>query len=136
YMGLSDSGAHVQFTSGHGYSSCLLGYWVREQKIMSLEAAIRRLTFESAMVFGIYDRGLLHPGLAADIVVFDPATINRLPDEVVHDFPANAWRVRSMPTGVHYTIVNGQVLIEEGRPTGALPGRVLRNSIYREQAGA
>src|SRR4029077_14841658 len=93
YIGLSDGGAHVQFKGGYGYSSVLLGYWVREQGIMSLEQAVRRLTFENASVFGIYDRGLLRPGLAADIVIFDPDTINPMPPEVVHDFPAGAWRM-------------------------------------------
>ena len=134
YIGLSDSGAHVQFHGGTGYSSRLLGYWVRQQGIMSLESAVRRLTFESASVFGIYDRGLLRPGLAADIAIFDPDTINPLPEDKVHDFPAGAWRLRELATGVHYTIVNGQVLIEQGRPTGALPGRVIRNSLYQERA--
>ena len=132
YIGLSDGGAHVQFHGGYGYSSRLLGYWVREQGIMSLEQAVKRLTFDSASVFGIYDRGLLRPGLAADITIFDPDTINPLPEDVVHDFPAGAWRMRELATGVHYTIVNGQVLIEDGRHTGALPGRVLRNSLYHE----
>jgi N-acyl-D-amino-acid deacylase len=134
YIGLSDAGAHVQFQSGYGYSTRLLGYWVRQQGIMSLEQAVKRLTFESASVFGIYDRGLLWPGLAADITIFDPDTINPLPEEVVHDYPAGAWRMRELACGVHYTIVNGQVLLEDGRHTGALPGRILRNSLYRETA--
>src|SRR5262249_25862284 len=133
YIGLSDGGAHVQFRGGTGYSSQLLGYWVRQQGIMSLEQAVKKLTFDSASVFGIYDRGLLRPGLAADITIFDPQTIKLLPQEEVHDFPGGAWRIRELPTGVHYTIVNGQVLIENGRHTGAFPGRVLRNSLYHER---
>jgi N-acyl-D-amino-acid deacylase len=135
-IGLSDAGAHVQFQSNYGYSSRLLGYWVREQGIMSLEYAVKRLTFDSASVFGIYDRGLLRPGLAADISVFDADTINTQRDDVVHDLPAGAWRMRQLPTGMHYTIVNGQVLIEGGRHTGALPGNVVKNSLYHEKAGA
>jgi len=135
YIGLSDGGAHVQFHGGYGYSSLLLGYWVRQQGIMSLEQAVRRLTFDSASVFGIYDRGLLRPGLAADIVVFDPDTIRSLPEEPVYDFPAGAWRMKELADGVHFTIVNGQVLLEDGRHTGALPGRIMRNSLYRERRG-
>jgi N-acyl-D-aspartate/D-glutamate deacylase len=88
FIGLSDGGAHVQFHGGYGYSTRLLGYWVREQGIMPLEQAVRRLTFESASAFGIYDRGILRPGLAADITIFDPDTISPLPEDVVHDFPA------------------------------------------------
>jgi N-acyl-D-aspartate/D-glutamate deacylase len=136
YIGLSDGGAHVQFHGGYGYSTRLLGYWVRQEGIMPLEQAVRRLTFESASAFGIYDRGLLRPGLAADLTIFDPDTINPLPEDTVHDFPAGGWRIRELASGIHYTIVNGQVLLENGRHTGALPGRVLRNSLYRERVTA
>jgi len=129
YIGLSDSGAHVQFRGGYGYSSVLLGYWVRQQKIMSLEKAVKRLTFELAQAFGIYDRGLLRSGLAADIVIFDPETIRALPQQKVHDLPGGGWRMKELAEGVHYTIVNGEVLIEDGKHTGALPGRVLRNTL-------
>ncbi len=135
YIGQSDGGAHVQFQSAYGFSTRFLGYWVRERGIMPLEQGVKRLTFDSASVFGIYDRGLLRPGLAADITIFDPETINPLPEDVVHDLPAGAWRTRELATGVHYTIVNGQVLLDEGRHTGALPGQLLRNSRYRENAG-
>ena len=126
----------MQFRGGTGISSRLLGYWVREEGIMSLEQAVKRLTFENASVFGIYDRGLLRPGMAADIVTFNPNTINTVDEDVVHDLPGGSWRMRELATGVHHTIVNGQVLIEDGRPTGALPGRVLRNSLYHQRAQA
>ncbi|HWP56455.1 MAG TPA: amidohydrolase family protein [Candidatus Acidoferrales bacterium] len=129
-VGLSDGGAHVQFHSEVGYSTQLLGYWVREQKIMSLEQAVRRLTFDPASAFGIYDRGLLRPGLAADIVVFDPATVNAGKEEAVHDLPNNGWRIRVLAEGIRCTIVNGEVLLENGEPSGAYPGRVLRNARY------
>ena len=129
-VGLSDGGAHVQFHGGYGYSTRLLGYWVREQGIMSLEKAVRRLTFESASTFGIYDRCLLRPGMAADITVFDPETVGPLPEDTVYDFPAGGWRIRELAQGIKTTIVNGEVLIEDGKHTGALPGRVLRNTVY------
>jgi N-acyl-D-aspartate/D-glutamate deacylase len=129
-IGLSDSGAHVQFQSGFGFSTRLLSEWVRDKKIMSLEAAVRRLTFESASIFGLYDRGLLRPGMAADIVIFDPDTVRPLPHEVVHDFPTGAMRIREPAQGIHATIVNGAVLLEDGKHSGALPGRVLRNTYY------
>ena len=130
-IGLSDGGAHVQFQSGFGFSTRLLGEWVREKKIMSLENAVRRLTFESASIFGLHDRGLLQPGMVADITVFDPDTVRPLPHEVVHDFPNGAMRIREPAQGIHMTVVNGQVLMEDGKHTGALPGRVLRNPHYR-----
>jgi N-acyl-D-amino-acid deacylase len=130
-LGLSDGGAHVQFHGGAGFSTRLLSEWVREKGIMSLEQGVRRLTFDSASIFGIYDRGLLRPGLAADIVIFDPDTVRPLPETIVHDFPAGGWRIKEDAVGIHATIVNGQVLLEEGRHTGALPGRVLRNTYSR-----
>jgi len=98
---------------------------------MSLEQAVRRLTFDSASIFGLYDRGLLRPGMAADIVIFDPDTVRPLPLDIVRDFPAGGWRVRERAAGIIAVIVNGEVLLEEGRHTGALPGRVLRNTWYQ-----
>jgi N-acyl-D-aspartate/D-glutamate deacylase len=127
-VGLSDGGAHVQFHSNVGNSTRLLGYWVREKGIMSLEHAVRRLTFDSATAFGIYDRGLLQPGMAADIVVFDPDTVRPGKEDVVHDFPNDGWRIRELAEGIHYTVVNGEVLMEKGAPTGNHPGRVLHNA--------
>jgi N-acyl-D-amino-acid deacylase len=132
-IGLSDGGAHVQFQSGFGFSTRLLSEWVREKKVMSLEQAVRRLTFESASIFGLYDRGLLRPGMVADIVIFDPDTVKPLPLEVLHDFPTGAKRIKEPAQGVHMTIVNGQVLMEDGKHAGNLPGRVLRNSYYQAQ---
>ncbi|HVH75628.1 MAG TPA: amidohydrolase family protein [Stellaceae bacterium] len=134
-IGLGDGGAHVQFHGGYGYLTKLLGEWVREKEVMTLEQAVRRITFDSASAFGLYDRGLIRPGMAADIVVFDPDTVRCGPETVVHDFPAGGWRIKEPAEGVHMTIVNGEVLIEEGRHTGALPGRVLRNSWYRANRG-
>jgi N-acyl-D-aspartate/D-glutamate deacylase len=135
-VGLSDGGAHVQFHCQVGYSTRMLGYWVRERGIMPLEQAVRRLTFDSATAFGIYDRGLLQPGMAADIVVFDPATVQPRKQEVVNDLPNNGWRVRALADGVDCTVVNGEVLIENGTHTGATPGRVLRNARHQTQHAA
>src|SRR6058998_1310188 len=129
-VGLSDGGAHVQFHSNVSNPTRLLGYWVREKKIMSLERAVQRLTFDSASAFGIYDRGLVQPGMVADLVVFDPDTVAPRKEDVVHDFPANGWRMRELADGIHYTVVNGEVLLEKGEHTGAHPGRVLRNAGY------
>jgi len=130
-IGLSDGGAHVQFQSGFGFSTRLLSEWVRDKQIMSVEQAVRRLTFDSASIFGLYDRGLLRPGMVADIVIFDPDTVKPLPLEVVHDFPTGAKRIKEPAEGVHMTIVKGEVLLEDGKHTGALPGRVLRNTYYQ-----
>jgi N-acyl-D-aspartate/D-glutamate deacylase len=134
-VGLSDGGAHVQFHGGYGYSTRLLAEWVRDKQVMSLEHAVRRLTFDSASAFGLYDRGLLRPGMIADIVIFDPDTVRPLPESVVHDFPAGGWRMKEPAAGIMATIVNGEVLMEDGKHTGALPGRVLRNTYYQANRG-
>jgi N-acyl-D-aspartate/D-glutamate deacylase len=131
-IGLSDGGAHVQFQSGFGFSTRLLSEWVREKQAMSLETAVRRLTFESASIFGLNDRGLLQPGKVADIVIFDPETVKPLPLEVVHDFPTGAKRIKEPAQGIYATFVAGEMLMQEGEHTGALPGRVLRNSYYKQ----
>jgi N-acyl-D-amino-acid deacylase len=130
-IGLSDGGAHVQFQSGFGFSTRLLSEWVREKQAMSLETAVRRLTFESASIFGLHDRGLLRPGMVADIVIFDPDTVKPLPLEVLHDFPTGAKRIKEPAQGIYATFVNGEMLMKEGEHTGALPGRVLRNTYYK-----
>jgi N-acyl-D-aspartate/D-glutamate deacylase len=129
-VGLSDGGAHVQFHGGYGYCTRLLSEWVREKQIMTLEHAVRRLTFDSASALGLFDRGLLRPGMNADVVIFDPDTVKPLPESIVHDFPANGWRVKEPAAGVSATIVNGEVLLEDGEHTGTLPGKVARNTYY------
>src|SRR5579864_6757312 len=134
-IGLSDGGAHVQYHGGYGFSTRLLGEWVREKQVMTLENAVRRLTFDSASTFGLYDRGLLRPGMTADITVFDPDTVKPLPEFIVHDFPAGGWRFKEPAAGIYATFVNGRMLMKEGNHTGNLPGRVLRNSRYQASHG-
>ena len=126
-VGQSDGGAHVVFRTDYSYSTYLLSHWVREKQIMSLEDAIRKLTFVSASLFGLYDRGLVRPGMVADMMIFDPARIAPLEPGEAHDLPGGAKRRKQLATGIEYTVVNGQVLIEKGEHTGALPGKVARN---------
>jgi N-acyl-D-aspartate/D-glutamate deacylase len=127
-LGQSDAGAHVASGNpGFGYATIMLAYWVRERQIMTLEDAIKKLTFLPASIFGIYDRGLLRPGLAADIFVFDPEKIDLAEPQKVQDLPKGAPRYIQRAKGIHYTIVNGSVLMKEGKHTGVYPGRVLRS---------
>ncbi|MBI2530769.1 MAG: amidohydrolase family protein [Deltaproteobacteria bacterium] len=126
-VGQSDAGAHLIYDAGFGYATRLLGYWIREKNIMSLEEGVRKLTFMVASIFGLQDRGLLRPGMAADLVVFDPATIRERAAEMVQDLPGNEKRLIQKAVGIETTIVNGQVLVERGEHTGALPGMVLGN---------
>lgn len=124
-VGQSDAGAHLIYDAGFGYATRLLGYWVREKKIMSLEEGVRKLTFMVASIFGLPDRGLLRPGMAADLVLFDPATIRECEPEMVSDLPGGEKRLIQKANGIEMTIVNGQVLVAQGEHTGTLPGEVL-----------
>jgi len=126
-VGQSDAGAHLIYDAGFGYATRLLGYWIREKNIMSLEEGVRKLTFMVASIFGLPDRGLLRPGMAADLVVFDPATVRECEPEMVQDLPGNEKRLIQKAIGIETTIVNGQVLVQQGEHTGALPGMVLGN---------
>src|SRR5207248_2836362 len=89
-LGLSDAGAHASQLCDACAPTALLGKWMREKRVLSLEEAVRRLTAEPADVFGIRDRGRLAAGLAADVTVFDPATVGCGPLRRVYDFPAGA----------------------------------------------
>jgi N-acyl-D-aspartate/D-glutamate deacylase len=124
-VGQSDAGAHLIYDAGFGYATRLLGYWIREKQIMSLEEGVRKLTFMVASIFGLPDRGLLRPGMAADLVLFDPATIRECEPEMVSDLPGGEKRLIQKANGIEMTIVNGQVLVAHGEHTGALPGAVL-----------
>lgn len=123
----SDAGAHLNtnFCTA-GESSYVLGEWVRQRQLLSLEDAVRRLTFQPARIMGLHDRGLLREGLAADLMVFDLSRIDVKEDEVWHDGPAGVPRRVQGAEGVHYVIVGGRVVLDHGQHTGALPGRVLR----------
>jgi len=128
-IGLSDGGAHVDMFCEAGYTTYLLGHWVREKKAMTLEHAIKRITSEPADFIGIRDRGRIAPGQAADIVVFDPATIGSpARGTMVHDLPAGGGRLVTRAEGISHVLVNGTTLFEHGRHTGVFPGQVLRSA--------
>jgi N-acyl-D-aspartate/D-glutamate deacylase len=126
-IGISDGGAHVDMLCNAGYPSYLLGEFVREKQALSLEHAVQRITSEPARFFGLVDRGELRTGMAADIAIFDLNTITS-PErpEIRHDLPGGGRRLVTQAEGIHYTIVNGQVLYEGRRHTGVLPGQALR----------
>jgi N-acyl-D-aspartate/D-glutamate deacylase len=126
-IGLSDAGAHLDMLCESGYPTYLLGHWVREERALTLEHAVQRITSEPADYFGIKDRGRLKTGAPADIVVFDAEKINSpVRPSPVKDLPAGGTRLYSKAEGVSRVIVNGQVLYRDGHHTGALPGKVLR----------
>ena len=122
----SDSGAHVAQIMDSSLQTHLLSYWVREKQAFTLEQAIRRITYDTATVWGLHDRGLIRQGLVADLVVFDPDRVGARLPEVVYDLPSGARRLKQTAEGMKYTVVNGQVLLEDNQHTGATPGRLLR----------
>ena len=135
-IGNSDAGAHVQYGAQFGYGSTLLGLWVREREVMSLELAVHKLTFEVASVYGLAGRGLLQPGYAADLAIFDPGKIQSCEPEWAQDYPGGTKRLIQRALGMHYTVVNGRVICEDGRLSGDLPGQVLRTPAYKGQSVA
>lgn len=127
-VSLSDAGAHLTFFNDAGYGLHLLGHWARERKVLSLQEAAQKLTGDPAAMFGIKDRGRLAAGYAADLLLFDPATVNRGPKRRVQDLPGGGARLDTPSIGVHGVWVNGtRIADEQGlRPLAALPGKVLR----------
>jgi N-acyl-D-aspartate/D-glutamate deacylase len=129
-IGLSDGGAHVDMLCDAGYCTYLIGTWVRDKSAMTLEHAVKRITSEPANFFGIKDRGTLAVGKAADVTIFDLNTIGSgKRAEMRYDLPGGGRRLVMPAKGVNYTLVNGQVLLEDGKHTGALPGQVLRAGV-------
>lgn len=125
-LGQSDAGAHLAIDAGFGYCTLLLAKYVRERGDLALEEAVRKLTGMQAQIFGISDRGLLRPGMAADVVVFDPASVGPQEPKLAHDLPGGAARLVQQSQGIHHVLVNGEVLLENGELTGVRPGRVMR----------
>jgi len=127
----SDSGAHVSQLMDSSLQTHLLYHWVRRKQAFTLEQAVRMLTLVPATLWGFADRGLVREGMAADFVVFDPDTIAAEMPEIVDDLPAGARRLVQRTRGIAATIVNGEVLLRDGKHTGALPGRLLRGPAAR-----
>jgi N-acyl-D-aspartate/D-glutamate deacylase len=122
--GSSDAGAHLLSFVGADYTTRLLSEWV--PKALSLEAAVARLTMFPAMVHGLSDRGVIRPGAAADLVLFDPTRLRAGATRLVRDFPAKSPRFVCDAEGYTAVIVNGEVLLDNGVHTGALPGQLVR----------
>lgn len=123
----SDSGAHVSQIMDSSLQTHLLSYWVREKQALTLEEAVRQITYNTATLWGLHDRGLLRAGMAADLVVFDEATVGARMPEIKHDLPAGAKRLKQTADGIMHTIVNGDVLLTNNEHTGAVPGQLLRS---------
>jgi len=127
-ISLGDAGAHLSFLCEAGFGLHLLGRWVRELGVLSLAEAARRLSGQQANLFGMRDRGTLTVGLAADLLLFNPATVGIGPRKRLFDLPGGATRLRTDAIGVHGVWVNGVRIADANGPVDppAPPGKVLR----------
>lgn len=125
HVGSADAGAHITQFSGAGDTCLLFERYVRQRGGMTLERAVQRLTSDLARAWGLRDRGQIAVGRYADLVLFDPDTIARGPEVWADDLPDGSGRYVRRAVGIHQVIVNGQVLVDEGRYTAARPGRIL-----------
>jgi N-acyl-D-amino-acid deacylase len=129
-VSLSDAGAHLTFFNDAGFGLHLLGHWVRRRGELTLADAVWRLTGQPAQLFGVRERGALKPGYHADLLLFDPATVNRGPARRVFDLPGGHPRLTTAALGVHGVWVNGaRIVSRDGtlEDRRELPGRLLRD---------
>jgi N-acyl-D-amino-acid deacylase len=129
--GVSDGGAHVKFITPAIYPTEVLSWLVRESGVLTLEEAHFRLSGLMAWAAGFKDRGTLREGMAADIVIYDPNTVQSRPSEIAYDLPANEWRRVQKADGYKHILVNGVETFQDGNCTGATPGTLLRNGVAR-----
>jgi N-acyl-D-amino-acid deacylase len=127
----SDSGAHVSQIMDSSLQTHVLSHWVREKQALTLEEAVRMLSFVPAYHWGLGGRGLLREGYHADVVIFDPARVSPRIPELTYDLPAGARRLKQKADGIMATVVNGEVLLRNNEHTGALPGKLLRGPLAR-----
>ena len=126
-IGGSDAGAHLDRMCGAPYPTRFLADCIRGRRLIPMEKAIQLMTSRPASLFGLRDRGTLAVGQIADVLVFDPATVDSDPAALVTDLPGNSARLTAGSQGVARVLVNGVTIIADGHPTGATPGTVLRS---------
>lgn len=128
-MGLADAGAHCGAIADGGMPTFMITYWTRDRdrgERLPLEWMVHRQTRQTAELFGLRDRGLLTPGLRADINVLDYDALTVDAPRMAHDFPTGARRFVQHASGYAYTVQNGQVTVEHDEFTGARPGQLIR----------
>jgi N-acyl-D-aspartate/D-glutamate deacylase len=127
----SDSGAHIGSECRTGEPTYFLRHWVLDRGVMSLEEGVRKVTSQAAQWMRLPDRGVLKPGLVADIAIFDLDRVDAAIKEPAHDLPDGGLRWIQKASGVEYVLVNGEPTIWQGKPLEARPGKVLRSGWYR-----
>jgi N-acyl-D-aspartate/D-glutamate deacylase len=126
-VGGSDAGAHLDRMCGSNYPTAFLADCLRGRRLVPVEAAVHMLTGQPAQLFGLRRRGVVAEDYAADLFIFDPATVGSEPARLVHDLPGDAPRLIAASVGVVRVMVNGVETVRDGTPTGAVPGSLLHS---------
>ena len=126
-VGGSDAGAHLDRMCGSNYPTAFLADCLRGRKLIPVETAVMMMTKQPAELFGLRDRGIIAENTAADLFIFDPETVDSEPARMVEDLPGNSPRLLAAATGVRRVMVNGVTIVNDGMPTGTLPGALLRS---------
>jgi N-acyl-D-aspartate/D-glutamate deacylase len=126
-IGASDAGAHLDMIDTFAQTTQVLGNGVRKHQLLSLEEAVHLLSDRPARVYGLRQRGRIQQGWHADLVVFDPASVDCGPTYTRFDLPAGAGRLYADAIGIGHVLVNGVEIAREGELTGKLPGTVLHS---------
>jgi len=130
-VSLGDGGAHCGLICDASLTTFLLTHWVRDRsrgERVPLELAVKRMTSETARLYGLLDRGVLAPGYKADFNLIDLAGLRLRRPEMAFDLPGGARRLLQRADGYDATILSGEVVMEHGNATGATPGRLLRGA--------
>ena len=128
-FGLSDGGAHCGALCDASVPTYMLAYMCRDRTkgpLMSLEGTVHKMTRDTALLYGLSDRGLIAPGFKADLNLIDFDALALEDPEMVYDLPAGGKRLIQKSRGYLASICNGEVTFEQGQPTGAMPGRLIR----------
>jgi N-acyl-D-aspartate/D-glutamate deacylase len=123
----SDAGAHLDMMSGADFATRCLGELARDRQAFTVEQLVHRFADVPARLYGLKDRGRLHPGAWADVVVFDPATVGARPLRTATDLPSGAARLTNGSVGLHHVLVAGGHVVADGELTDELPGRLVRS---------
>lgn len=126
-IGLADAGAHATQIMDASQPTYILSHWVRDRQAISLEAAVKKISHDTAAFVGYADRGVIAEGAFADLNVIDLDSVSLPLPEIVHDFPGDVPRFIQKADGIEHTVVNGVPFMEAGEHTGALAGRLLRS---------
>ena len=127
--GISDGGAHVRFVTFARYPTELITWLVRDEETVTLEEAHFKLSYLPAFIGGFKNRGFLREGAPADIITYDLENLKLAPEKIVHDLPGGGWRRVQGAEGYRWTLVNGEIIFEDGKDTGATPGKLLRHGV-------